>query len=153
MSNESLLREEAREAIHLGKLPWRQPDRLWGGHGVGAVCALCRRIVARDQFDVAVEFARNGPAPGLDKYHLHLRCFAAWEFEREQPRGSSKQFHTFLNSLPTHGGYCLECLSQMYNEPATVISAYLSESGIAGRRDRCGNCGGHRAIFRSALSS
>jgi hypothetical protein len=41
----------------------------------------------------------------------------------------------------------------MYNEPATVISAYLSESGIAGRHDTCGNWGGHRAIFRSALSS
>jgi len=22
------------------------------------------------------------PAFGLDRYHLHQRCFAAWEFER-----------------------------------------------------------------------
>src|SRR4030095_4828484 len=121
VSSELLLREEARAAIHLGKLPWRQPDRLWGGHGVGIVCALCRRLVARDQFDVAVEFARNGPGPGLDKYHLHLRCFAAWEFEREQPRGSSEQFHRFLNSLPTRGGYCLECLSSIEQQTDTGI--------------------------------
>jgi hypothetical protein len=20
--------------------------------------------------------------PGLDKYHVHIRCYAAWEFER-----------------------------------------------------------------------
>ena len=28
------------------------------------------------------EFARNWDNPGLDKFHLHARCFAAWEFER-----------------------------------------------------------------------
>ena len=25
---------------------------------------------------------RNGANPGLDKFHVHVRCFAAWEFER-----------------------------------------------------------------------
>jgi hypothetical protein len=29
-----------------------------------------------------VEFAHDGDNPGLDKYHLHGRCFAAWELER-----------------------------------------------------------------------
>ena len=36
-----------------------------------------------------IEFARHGStpavastAPGFDRYHLHLRCFAAWELER-----------------------------------------------------------------------
>jgi hypothetical protein len=84
MPDEAHLREDAREALRMGKLPSHQPIRLWGGLGVGAVCAICRPAVSRDQIEVASEFARTGPIPGLDKYHLHLRCFAAWELERPQ---------------------------------------------------------------------
>jgi hypothetical protein len=30
-----------------------------------------------------IQFARDGSInPGLDKFHVHVRCFAAWEFER-----------------------------------------------------------------------
>ncbi len=29
-----------------------------------------------------MQFAYDGDAPGLDKYHLHIRCFAVWELER-----------------------------------------------------------------------
>jgi hypothetical protein len=25
----------------------------------------------------------DGVGPGLDKFHVHVRCFAAWEFERK----------------------------------------------------------------------
>jgi hypothetical protein len=32
--------------------------------------------------EIEVEFAHDGSAPGLDKYHLHVLCLAAWEFER-----------------------------------------------------------------------
>jgi hypothetical protein len=33
-----------------------------------------------------IEFARDGAgtAAGLDKFHVHIRCFAAWEFERDK---------------------------------------------------------------------
>ena len=81
MPNASLL-EQALEALRLGKLPSGQPDRLWGGLGVGVVCIICRNPVARDQIEVAIQFARNEPVRGLDKYHFHLPCFAAWEFAR-----------------------------------------------------------------------
>jgi hypothetical protein len=32
-----------------------------------------------------IQFARDGGTAqaGLDKYHVHIRCFAAWEFERQ----------------------------------------------------------------------
>jgi hypothetical protein len=33
-----------------------------------------------------VEFAHDGANPGLDKFHLHLRCFAVWELERTKLR-------------------------------------------------------------------
>jgi len=29
-----------------------------------------------------IQFAHDGSNPGLDKYHVHIRCFAAWELER-----------------------------------------------------------------------
>jgi hypothetical protein len=30
-----------------------------------------------------IEFEHDG-APDLDKFHVHIRCFAAWEFERSK---------------------------------------------------------------------
>jgi hypothetical protein len=29
--------------------------------------------------EIEIEFNRHGATPGLDRYHLHVRCFAAWE--------------------------------------------------------------------------
>ncbi len=77
------LREQARTVIEAGKLPARRPDRTWGGPGVGAPCAVCGVPVGKDQLEFEIQFARDGDNPGLDKYHVHVRCFAAWEFERE----------------------------------------------------------------------
>ena len=46
--------------------------------------------VGKDEMDFEIEFARGDGNSGLDKFHLHIRCFAAWEFEcrnaGEQPR-------------------------------------------------------------------
>jgi hypothetical protein len=30
-----------------------------------------------------IQFEHDGAVPGLDKFHVHVRCFAAWEFERK----------------------------------------------------------------------
>ena len=35
-----------------------------------------------ERMEFEIQFARDGDNPGLDKYHVHIRCFAAWEFER-----------------------------------------------------------------------
>jgi hypothetical protein len=82
--DETALREKAREVIRTGKLPQRRPDRTWGGPGVGDACAICSLPVRRDELEFEIQFARNGQGveAGLDKYHVHVRCFAAWEFER-----------------------------------------------------------------------
>jgi hypothetical protein len=36
--------------------------------------------------DFEIQFARDGEGGGgdLDKFHVHIRCFAAWEFERKR---------------------------------------------------------------------
>ena len=85
MPDEALLRERAREVVQNGKLPRRQPDRTWGGPGVGALCSVCERPVTKDEMEFEIQFAHDGEASGLDKFHVHVRCFAVWELERNKP--------------------------------------------------------------------
>jgi hypothetical protein len=89
MPDEPILRAKARALIQAGKIPARAPDRTWGGPGVGAACAVCERPVRKDEMEFEIEFVHDGgsAAAGLDKYHVHIRCFAAWEFERRPERG------------------------------------------------------------------
>ena len=82
MPEEAILRRKAQEALRIGKLPARRPDRTWGGPGVGALCAVCNEPVTKDELEFEIQFAIDGVEPGLDKFHVHLRCFAAWEIER-----------------------------------------------------------------------
>jgi hypothetical protein len=58
------------------------PTRTWGGSGVGAECAVCGLPVTKDEKEFEIEFEHKGGG-GLDKFHVHIRCFAAWEFERK----------------------------------------------------------------------
>jgi len=84
MNDDRKLREKARDAIQAGELPNRRPDRTWGGPGVGAYCTICGAPVKHDELEMEVEFGRDGDVPGCDKYRVHIRCFAAWEFELGQ---------------------------------------------------------------------
>jgi hypothetical protein len=88
MPDESALREKAREVIRSGKLPARPPDRTWGGPGVGIACMICGLPVGKEQMAIEIQFSYNGPSPGLDKFDVHVRCFAAWEFERVKLGGA-----------------------------------------------------------------
>ena len=83
MPDEAILREQARAAVQHGRLPARSPDRTWGGPGVGANCAVCEQSVTKDEMEFEIEFSRGADFPGLDTFHVHIRCFAAWEFERK----------------------------------------------------------------------
>jgi hypothetical protein len=80
--DESELRAKAREAIRSRRLPNRAPERMWGGPGVGASCVICDTPVKRDEVEFELEFAPDGGDPDPRNYHVHVRCFAAWEFER-----------------------------------------------------------------------
>jgi DNA-directed RNA polymerase subunit RPC12/RpoP len=84
MNEEAILREYARGAIRAGTLlAARRPDRIWAGSGAEAPCAVCERPIRRHDLELEIQFAHGGAAtPGMDKFHLHLRCFAAWELER-----------------------------------------------------------------------
>lgn len=81
--DESTLREKARSALKSGKLPNRRAERMWGGPGSGGDCAVCGQCVTREEMGFDLEFAGDGARPGPVNHELHMRCFAAWEFERE----------------------------------------------------------------------
>jgi hypothetical protein len=40
--------------------------------------------VTKQEQEFEIEFERPADNPGLDKYHVHIRCFAAWELERKR---------------------------------------------------------------------
>ena len=78
------LHQQARAAIQSGKLPRRVPDRTWGGPGVGVACPVCGLPVSQQEMEFEMELAHGGSNPGRDKFfHVHLKCYAAWEFERQ----------------------------------------------------------------------
>jgi hypothetical protein len=84
MPDEAILREKARAVIQSGKLPSRRPDHTRGGPGVGASCTVCDLPVKRDELEFEIQFEHDGDNPGLAKFHVHIRCFAVWELERNK---------------------------------------------------------------------
>jgi len=62
-------------------------------------------------------------------------------------------FRTFLDGVSVRGGYCLDCLSEMYGETVRTVARYLSESEVFSRLGTCTNCDEEGATFRSDLSA
>ena len=54
--------------------------------GVGAECTVCGVPVTKNEMEFEIQFARASDNPGLDKYHVHIRCFAAGELERTKTK-------------------------------------------------------------------
>jgi hypothetical protein len=85
-ADETTRRLKARAAIAAGVLPNRAPARTWGGKGVGGQCTICGEAITTQDIEFELEFAHEEPARG--KYRVHMRCFAAWEFERTTMSGN-----------------------------------------------------------------
>ncbi|MDB6089538.1 MAG: hypothetical protein JWN85_2322 [Gammaproteobacteria bacterium] len=81
--DESTVRQKARSALESGNLPNRPADRMWGGPGSGGDCAVCGQRVTREEMSFDLEFSGDGAPRGSVNHELHMRCFAAWEFERD----------------------------------------------------------------------
>jgi hypothetical protein len=82
MIDEGALREKAREAVQTGKLPNRHPLCTWGGSGFGGSCAICDNLVKPDELEYEVQFDEIDGSAASTGYHIHVRCYAAWELER-----------------------------------------------------------------------
>ena len=87
MADEAFIAAKTRDAIRNGRLPAMPANRTFGGPGTGAACAVCGEPVTRNQMELEIEFNRHGATPGLDRYRLHTKCFAAWELERKTDAG------------------------------------------------------------------
>jgi hypothetical protein len=81
MPNEAEIRALARGVLQTRTLPRHDPDRTWGGPGVDKPCTICGLRIPADTTEYELQF-RNGQTADLDRFHLHLRCFAVWELER-----------------------------------------------------------------------
>jgi len=116
MSDEKMLRAKAREAILTGRLPSRAPDRMWGGPGTGASCVICNEPVKLDDLGFELEFDDESGSRSEDEYHAHLRCFTAWDNERQRTNGHH----------PERSG-------QGTNSPVFEFYAGYSDNGISVR--------------------
>ena len=43
---------------------------------------MCGLPLTKDEKEFEIQFTHDGDNPRLDKSTNHIRCFAAWEFER-----------------------------------------------------------------------
>jgi hypothetical protein len=66
----------------LGMLPPEAPQRVWGGSGSGAQCAICSERIEADQLEYELEYLCVGNPNGRPSFHVHVRCCSAWEFEQ-----------------------------------------------------------------------
>jgi hypothetical protein len=58
----------------------------------GGRCALrdLRERIRPDELEYELQFGQEGATPDVDLFHLHLRCFAAWEaWEMERTKAAS----------------------------------------------------------------
>lgn len=80
--SERSLRERVRLQLGDGALPREQPRRVYGGLGIGVSCNICGRAVAADENELQLQFIRDSDSLSIVIFHLHPRCYAAWELER-----------------------------------------------------------------------
>jgi hypothetical protein len=48
---------------------------------------VCDIPVEGTEMEFEVQFERDGGSPYFDVYHIHLRCFSAWELMRSKVDG------------------------------------------------------------------
>jgi hypothetical protein len=82
MDDDGVLSQKARDAMRRGVLPRRSPDRMWGGPGSGARCAVCSQPITPDEVGYEVEFHDRSGQPERTE-SMHVVCFAAWDRERD----------------------------------------------------------------------
>lgn len=82
MCDELVLRDKAGTKMRTGRLPSCTPERIWGGPGSGACCALCDQRLTEEELEYELQFPTDH---GARIWHLHVSCFQAWERERQNP--------------------------------------------------------------------
>jgi hypothetical protein len=126
------LRSKARELIRTGKLPNRRPESAWGGPGEGARCTVCGAAVQGDELEFELEFAGAGNSSVLDEYHLHVRCFRAWELELQPPNNEAPKGGTSNGDDTRSANGSAPNGSEQSSSGASVSGPALLPSAIEG---------------------
>jgi hypothetical protein len=100
--DEQELRQKAREAIQAGRMPTSRPEGVWGGRGAGVECAVCGQVVSPDTLGFDLDFGPSVTVGVGNTPHVHIRCFAAWEFEY-QSRLPAESDGLTISSCVRHG--------------------------------------------------
>jgi hypothetical protein len=83
------LRVQARQAIRKQLLPSRAPDSTFGGPGAGGRCPVCGTALRPEDMVFDLEYTDEGRRAATINFQLHVRCFAAWECERQNVQDQS----------------------------------------------------------------
>jgi hypothetical protein len=72
----SMQEEEIRARIKslsaIGELPCEEPERTWGGNGLGQFCVACAEIISSAEIEFEVDL------PSGKRIRLHRRCHQLW---------------------------------------------------------------------------
>jgi hypothetical protein len=66
---------------------------MFGGPGSEQPCAVCGKTLPRAQVEIELEYNRCGATPGIDKFHFHQSCYAAFERSRVELREPAMDAH------------------------------------------------------------
>lgn len=77
---EAEIRARIRRLHASGDIPCEEPERTWGGNGLGEYCAACSEIIPRDEIELEVDL------PSGKRIRLHRRCHQFWLEECEPMR-------------------------------------------------------------------
>jgi len=125
MSDESTLRQKAREAILAGKLPYRRPERMWAGRGVGSRCTICDKLVERDEIEYELDFTLDHDDSSQPTPRVHRHCLTAWEFW-------CRYFDAAREAIPTSSPMRSATHPATDGGGAAVIDCLLPEEGNDG---------------------
>jgi len=65
-----------RQRMRSGRLPPGPANELFGGHGTGALCSCCDRVISPDQIQFEIHAATDG-AEQL-RLMMHSHCMRIW---------------------------------------------------------------------------
>jgi hypothetical protein len=75
---EAELRPIARVRIATGQLPEQVPTKIWGGPGVGQLCALCDKPILHEEIEYELEGHIGG---AIRSFRFHVVCQSVWQLE------------------------------------------------------------------------
>jgi hypothetical protein len=86
METSTTVGNEAADKLDVPLVPYRKPLRTWAGHGTGATCHRCGRLIEAHDIEYEIELPTGGEeragryqahsdAPSL---RFHFACYRKW---------------------------------------------------------------------------